>query len=79
MDGWRQTAQHQVMLVLTDLDRANCVVELRDQWLADATAPNLLLRIEVREVESWVLADHSGLQTLIGTKCALPVAPGNPA
>lgn len=75
MSSWYQMAQHQVMLVLTDLDRANCLVEFRDQWLVTAPPPNLLLRIAVREVESWVLADHTAMRVLIGSKGVLPAAP----
>jgi hypothetical protein len=75
MSSWYQMAQHQVMLVLTDLDRANCLVEFRDQWLDAEPPKNLLLRIAVREVESWVLADHIAMRTLIGAKGVLPAAP----
>ena len=75
MSSWCQMAQHQVMLVLTDLDRANCLVEFRDQWLGAEPPPNLLLRIAVREVESWVLADHVAMRELIGAKGVLPAAP----
>ncbi len=75
MDSWHQMAQQQVMVVLTDLDRANCLVEFRDQWLAHAPPENLVFRIAVREVESWALADHVGMRALIGGKGVLPVAP----
>lgn len=75
MSSWYQMAQHQVMLVLTDLDSANCLVQFRDQWLVAAPPQNLLLRIAVREVESWVLADHIAMRALIGAKGVLPAAP----
>lgn len=75
MSSWYQMAQHQVMLVLTDLDRANCLVEFRDQWLDTEPPQNLLLRIAVRQVESWVLADHVAMRALIGVKGVLPAAP----
>ena len=75
MESWHQMAQHQVMLVLTDLDRANCLVEFRNQWLIADPPQNLLLRIAVREVESWVLADHVAMRALIGAKGVLPAAP----
>lgn len=75
MGSWYQLAQQQVMLVLTDLDRANCLVEFRDQWLLAEPPQNLLLRIAVREVESWVLADHVAMRALIGVKGVLPAAP----
>jgi hypothetical protein len=75
MSSWYQMAQLQVMVILTDLDRANCLVEFRDQWLVVAPPQNLILRIAVREVESWVLADHVALRALIGAKGVLPAAP----
>lgn len=76
MNNWRQMAAHQVVVVLTDLDRANCLVEFHNAWLSEKPLPaNLLLRVAVREVESWVLADHVALRALIGTKGALPAQP----
>ncbi len=75
MHNWYQMAQQQVMVVLTDLDRANCLVEFREQWLVAEPPQNLLLRIAVREVESWVLADHVALRALLGTKGVLPTTP----
>lgn len=76
MDSWCQMAEHQVMMVLTDLDRANCLVEFRDQWLADRPLPaSLVFRIAVREVESWVLADHQAMRELVGKKGVLPPQP----
>ena len=76
MDNWCQMAEQQVMLVLTDLDRANCLVEFRDQWLADRPLPaSLVFRIAVREVESWVLADHQAMRELVGKKGVLPPQP----
>lgn len=76
MDSWRQMAEHQVMVVLTDLDRANCLVEFRDKWLANQPPPpGMLFRVAVREVESWVLADHVAMRELIGAKGVLPAKP----
>lgn len=76
MDSWCQMAQLQVMLVLTDLDRAHCPIELRDKWMANRVAPaSLLLRVAVKESESWVLADHLGMRELIGEKGVLPPEP----
>lgn len=67
--------QQQVVVVLTDLDRANCVVEFRDQWLINASPDGLVFRVAVREVASWALADHVAMRALIGAKGVLPVAP----
>lgn len=76
MDKWRQLAQHQNVLILTDLDQVACPVALRSDWLGNKPAPaGLLLRIAVREVESWVLADHEAIRRLIGPKGTLPPEP----
>ena len=76
MDSWYQMADHQIMMVLTDLDRANCLVEFRGQWLADKPLPEtLVFRIAVKEVEAWVLADHVAMRELVGKKGVLPVDP----
>lgn len=76
MDNWRQLAQRQIALVLTDMDQVACPVALKTDWLGDKAAPaNLMLRIAVREVESWVLADHEAMRKLIGKKGTLPPEP----
>lgn len=76
MDNWRQLAQHQIVLILTDLDQVACPVALRADWLGNRPPPaNLMLRIAVREVESWVLADHEAMRKLIGKKGTLPPEP----
>jgi len=76
MDSWRQISQRQIVLILTDLDRVTCPLALLANWHGYAVPPaNLLLRIAVREVESWVLADHVAMRKLIGTKGTLPPKP----
>ena len=76
MDSWSQMAQHRVMLVLTDLDKVECAAELRRQWFAARVVPDrLLLRVAVREVESWVLADELAVRALVGSKGTVPSAP----
>ncbi|MEO5661026.1 MAG: hypothetical protein ABIQ90_14710 [Polaromonas sp.] len=76
MNNWRQLAQHQTVLILTDLDQVACPFALRADWLGNKPPPaNLMLRIAVREVESWVLADHDAMRKLIGQKGTLPPSP----
>lgn len=77
MDSWRQMANRQIVIVLTDLDRLACPLVLLEDWLgAERRCPeNLLLRIAEREVESWLLADHEAFKKLIGNKGRLPVEP----
>jgi hypothetical protein len=76
MSSWRQMAQRQAVLVLTDLDLIDCPPTLLRDWLAGQGAPaGLLMRIAVRTIESWVLADHEAMRQLIGPKVALPACP----
>jgi Domain of unknown function (DUF4276) len=76
MDSWCQLARDQALFLLTDLDRKVCPKELIDDWFRDrACPPNFLFRVAVREVEAWLLADHLGMRTLIGSKGKLPEAP----
>lgn len=48
-------------LVLTDLDRSPCPPDLLKKWGATNLPPQLLVRVAVREVEAWLLADRSGI------------------
>lgn len=76
MHNWRQLAQRQCVLILTDLDQIACPVAMRSDWLGKTPVPaGLLLRIAVREIESWVLADHEALRLLLGPKGTLPPKP----
>jgi hypothetical protein len=54
------------VLVVTDLDTSVCPAKLREDWLGRTPQPpGLLLRVAVREVESWLLADHDAVATLL--------------
>lgn len=77
MSSWRAMAEQQIMLVLTDLDQAACPVALRSEWAGPKPLPApLLLRIAVREVEAWALADHEAMRALLGARAgALPPQP----
>lgn len=76
VESWCQLAGQQVVLLLTDLDQIDCPVALRNEWLGTRPVPDrLLLRIAVREIESWVLADHDAMRKLIGDRGKLPPAP----
>lgn len=56
--GWNRAARHKPFVVLTDLDRSPCPSDLIKDWLNEPLHPNLLFRVAVREVESWLLADR---------------------
>jgi hypothetical protein len=63
-------------LILTDLDRSICPSQLIAEWLPQPQHRHLLLRVAVREVESWLLADDEGLIRHLGLRrrfaCANP-------
>ena len=64
--GYNQAAGMQPWIVLVDLDHdADCAPPARARWLPQP-APNMLFRIAVREVESWLLADREALASFLG-------------
>lgn len=73
---WAQLARRHPVVVLTDLDRLACPVDLLASWqIGLHSSRDLFLRIAVREVESWLMADHQALRKLIGPRGALPAHP----
>jgi len=48
-------------LLLADLDRHECPMALMRAWKACSEPPRLLLRVAVREVESWLMGDRAGV------------------
>ena len=69
--GFNNAAKGCPFLLLTDLDRWSCPPELIKEWLGRPKHPHLLLRVAVREVESWLLGDAAGLSAFLGLKTAL--------
>lgn len=62
-----RTAQHVPVFLLTDLDDAQCPYRLISDWRNRLTLPeNLVFRIAVREVESWILADPAAFSAHFG-------------
>jgi hypothetical protein len=53
-------------LLLTDLDSNQCPSRLIGDWLDFKPHANLIFRVAVREVESWLLADRVGLSRFLG-------------
>lgn len=76
INDWNRAARHLPFIVLTDLDQYPCATALLDDWLSGPLHDNLLLRIAVREVESWLLADRANLAEFLHTQIKhLPTQP----
>lgn len=74
--GWNRAAAGIPFLVLTDLDTHLCPSELIASWLAVPQHPNLVLRVAVREVESWLLADRTNFAKYLGIpETLIPATP----
>jgi len=48
-------------LLLTDLDVAACAPKLIQEWMGGAAHPNFIIRVAIREVEAWLLADANNM------------------
>ncbi len=76
IDNWKALARLRPVLLITDLDRVTCAPHMRRRWLGNSPTPgNLLMRIAVREIESWILADHEAMRMLVGARGKLPASP----
>jgi hypothetical protein len=75
--NFRQMAQREHVLLLTDLDRQSCAPSLIASWIGNEPPPAMLLfRVPVREIEAWLLADRSGMADLLGvSEASLPPEP----
>lgn len=60
------------IVLITDLDAVDCPATLMRQWFGGNERPNdFVFRISVREIESWVLADHQGIYELMGDRIGM--------
>jgi hypothetical protein len=64
------------ILLLTDLDHHPCPSGLIEDWLDVEPDVNLVFRVAVREVESWLLADREGFADFLGiSDVVIPLQP----
>jgi hypothetical protein len=60
------------LFILTDLDTAECACSLIRSWFSIpknddvVLPPQCIFRVAVREVESWIIADHEAWASFIG-------------
>ncbi len=65
VSAFNNAAKHLPFLLLTDLDRYECPPSLLADWLSSERHKHFLLRVAVREVESWLLGDPVGLSRFL--------------
>ncbi len=63
--AFNKAARGTPFLVLSDLEEAECAPTQIKEWLQVPAHPNLLFRVAVREVESWLLADKPGFASFL--------------
>lgn len=66
--AFNNAARRCPFLLLTDLDQFACPSQLIEDWLARPKHPSFLLRVAVREIESWLLGDPAGLRGFLGLR-----------
>ena len=64
--GFNQAAIATPFFILADLDNYTCPSSLINDWLKLPPKPNLIFRVAVKEVETWLLADIEGFSKFIG-------------
>ncbi|MBS1749548.1 MAG: hypothetical protein JST63_06570 [Bacteroidetes bacterium] len=69
--GFNEAATGIPFFVLTDLDNNPCAPYVINDWLNKPIRPNLIFRIAIREVESWLLADTEGVAEYFGVSKSL--------
>jgi hypothetical protein len=67
--GFNVRALTQPVIALVDADDRCCPPETISEWLGGASQhPNLVVRVAVREVEAWLLADRGGIADFLSVK-----------
>ncbi|MBM0169428.1 hypothetical protein [Altererythrobacter sp. C41] len=77
LPGYANASQQCPWLVLRDMDAAECPVSLADQLIPNRhNYQNLLFRVVVREIESWILADRAVFANFLGiSQVHIPAQP----
>ena len=77
--AYNNAAQHGYYFIIADLDNEyECAPFLINDWLPDIRSSQLLFRVAVHEVESWILADKENLAAFFSiSKELVPLYPDN--
>lgn len=73
---FNQAARHANYLAITDLDQNECPAGLVEKWLGPRDSRFLNLRVAVREIEAWLMADRQRFAEFMGVDLSLvPLTP----
>jgi hypothetical protein len=76
IDGYNKAARYNPFFVLTDLDTYDCAPALIREWLPCEQNSQLLFRVAVHEIESWLLADKDAFANYFSVNRAIiPLSP----
>lgn len=77
INNFCEMAARQPVLLITDLDQFRCPSRLMHDWFGRRAKPDeLIFRVAVHEIESWLLADHEAFRSLLGRRSSkLPPSP----
>jgi len=64
--AYNNAASYTPYFVITDLDKNECAPTLIRGWLDEPLNKNMLFRVAVREIESWLMADRKNFAKFIG-------------
>jgi hypothetical protein len=74
--AYNQAAKYGFFFVLTDLDKYECAPALISEWLLLDHNTQLLFRVAVHEIESWLLADRENFAEFFAVnKSLIPAEP----
>lgn len=70
--NFNQASKIMPYFILTDLDTTSCAPKKIYEWLPEDKNPNLIFRIAVPEVESWLFADITNFPKQLNCRYDLP-------
>lgn len=68
---YNEAAKHKTMIGLADLEQAPCAAELLHQRLPAGRLPTFHLRLAVRMLDGWLMADREAFARWLGVSVAL--------
>ncbi|MDR1626064.1 MAG: DUF4276 family protein [Spirochaetia bacterium] len=66
INAYNKAAAYVPYFIITDLDRQPCAPSLIEKWFQESPHPNMLFRVAVHEIESWLIADRKNFAQFIG-------------